>query len=68
MAGGDTLVYHPAALVESGDLVQYRGELYRCYEVDQDPHRRRVTLRLEACRHGDWNVAMTDMVPVERLT
>lgn len=65
---GDCLVDHQAALIVVGDYVSYRDGLYRVHEVDPDPLRARVTLRLEECRYGDWNVPLTALIPVERLS
>lgn len=65
---GDMLVLHQAATIEVGDCVWRTDDLYRVHEVDPDPLRSRVTLRLEACRHGDWNVPLIALVPIEVLS
>lgn len=65
---GDMLALTKALDVEPGDLVWRNDDLYRCYEVDRDRFRHRVTLRLEASRHGDWNVRETTLVPIEVLS
>lgn len=67
-ACGDYLVEHQAALVEVSDLVFHRDDVYRVYDVDADPLRGRVTIRLEACRWGDLNVPLTAPVLVEKLS
>ena len=68
MCGGDMLVLHQAALVEVGDLVWNRDDLFRVYAVEPDAHNGRVRICLEACRWGDLTVPLTNLVPVERLS
>ncbi len=65
---GDMLLWTQARAVKVGDMIVFDNDLHRVHDVERDPHRRVVTIRLEGARRDIVNVPETREYPTEVLS